>query len=180
MISDNFVRGVTVAAQITQTVAIVVAGFWALYVWSETILPGTATGIQANGEVSSVWSEEANSCRATFRIALENVGVKKVRLGEVTYSVAPIPVQRLKPGEKFRLLRFTEPIEAPIGGPMESLQGVYAPKEKRIKEIPFLFRSEKDVSYSVEVIMAEEPTASVASKWYAVIADCRGQQAKLN
>lgn len=178
VISDNFVRGVTVAAQITQTIAIVVAGFWALYVWTETVLPGAATGIQATGEVSSVWDDQANACLGTFRVALENVGIKKAKLGDVTFSVAPIPARRLRAGEKFHLLRFTLPTDTPVGGPMESLQGIYAPKEKRLKEIPFLFRPENDTNYSVEVIMAEGPTSAIANKWYAVVENCRAPQGK--
>jgi len=172
-ISDNTIRTATVVAQITQSLAICVAGFWALYVWTETVQPGSSTGIQATGEIASIWNEQSNSCIGSFRINLENVGVKKAKLEEVTYSIAPIPVQRLSKDENFRLLQFVIPIEKPISGSMPSLQGNYAPKDMRFKEIHFLFKPDIDVKYSVEVILAEEKTSTLVNQWFGEIGSCK-------
>ena len=173
MVSDSVAKLVSVFAQVVQTLAIIIAGGWALYIWSETVRPASATGIQASGEATSVWSDQAGACRGTFTLTMENVGIRQAKLGDVTYSIAPIPVERLKEGERFKLLRFVDPVEKPLGGALESLQGLYAPKEKRMKQIPFLFRPEKDTAYSIEVIFAEEPTSTIAMKWYAEVPNCR-------
>lgn len=169
--SEHQSRRLAAISQIAQVVAIGVAGIWAAYVWIETTLPSTATGVQAIGETSVAWSPTHEACKATFRLTVENIGTNVVTLAPVSYSIAPVPSARLNSSETVRILTTVEPLSDPIVGEMRGMAGTIRPKEKRFKEIWFIFRPDRSRQYTIEAIV-DDNKPDVLSKWHAEVESC--------
>ena len=169
--SERQSRRFAAIAQIAQVVAIGVAGVWAGYIWIKTTLPSTATGVQATGETSVAWSPTYDACKATFRLTVENIGTSVVTLAPVSYSIAPVPSSRLSSSESFRVLTTVEPIAEPIVGEMRGMAGTIRPKEKRFKEVWFIFRPDRSRQYTIEVIV-DDNKPDVLARWHAEVESC--------
>lgn len=169
--SENQASRIALIAQLAQIVAIIVAGIWAGYVWVKTSLPSTKTGIQANGETSVAWSPTHNACKASFRLTVENIGSSVVTLEPVMYTVAPVASTRLEPNERFRVLSTVDALSNPVAGELRGLGGTIRPKEKRFKEVWFIFQPDRSRQYSIEAII-DDNKPDALSKWHAEIESC--------
>jgi hypothetical protein len=169
--SDLFSRRLGALAQLAQIAAIAIAGVWVFFVWIKTVQPSTATGLQVEGKTSVSWSETNKACKASFRITVENVGTREVNLSSAKYSVVAIPSARLSPGEKMRVLTSVDTVEKPIEGELRGVPGRLVPKEKRFKEVWFIFRPDRSNEYSIEVII-DEGRSDILTKWHGAIESC--------
>ena len=94
-----------------------------------------------------------------------------IRLSSAKYSVVAVPSARLSSNEKMRVLTSVDTSEIPIEGELRGVLGRLVPKEKRFKEIWFIFRPDRSTEYAIEVVINDGRSDSLM-KWHGIIESC--------
>lgn len=169
--SEVFSKRLGAAVQLAQLAAIFAAGAWAFFVWRQTAQAATETGLQVSGETAVAWSETHKACKGSFRINVENVGQRNVQLSSASYSLVAVPATRLAAGERLRVLSMVDTAERPVTGDLKGLAGRLVPKEKRFKEVWFIFNPDRSQQFSVEAVF-DEGRADTLTRWHAEVESC--------
>jgi hypothetical protein len=168
---------VDIINKIVQTVAIVIAGVWALWTWSKTTAPGLQTGLNVNGNIGEFsWRDSWNACVGSVNVRLENIGERNIVVAHVDYKIFEATPTRLEAGEKIKVpVNAAEPRYILAEGRLAFLNGSYPPKVTRDWNVPVLLSRDitKQLWFKVEAFDRADKSLEF---WYDTIQPCGVEQ----
>lgn len=127
---SKFERIVETTNKALQIVAILAAGSWALWTWSQATVPSLKTGLTLFGDIGSFsWDASSNACKGHITVTIENIGQRNIVVSRVNYEIFKAKPMSLE-SKSVKVVEIPESTESVKTGTLELLAGAYAPKVK--------------------------------------------------
>ena len=170
---SKFPQIVDTTNKAVQIVALLVAGNWALWTWSQATAPSLKTGVTVFGDVGSFsWDASSNACEGDIGITIENLGQRNIVVKCVKYEVFEAKPIRLESNEAVKVVEKPESIKSLKTGTLELLAGAYAPKVKDSWSFPVFMSADIKGELWVKVEAFDRANKSLEF-WYGKIPSCR-------
>jgi hypothetical protein len=161
--------------QILQILALLIAGYWAWWTWNESTAPSLTPTIEVKVELSTTWSRLYKSCLGIATVSVENVGQKKVSVGQARFILAKAEPRRLEANTSIRILGpIPSNAEGVVQGELAPFIFVhdFNPKEKAHQVLNFLMQPDEKNEYWFKAEFFDRSNKPLGF-WYRAIEPCK-------
>jgi hypothetical protein len=170
---SKFPQIVETTNKVLQIVALLAAGSWALWTWSQATAPSLKTGLTVFGDFGSFsWDASSNACKGYITVTIENIGQRNIVVSRVKYDVFEAKATRLESSRTVKVVETPESTESVKTGTLELLAGAYAPKVKDSWEFPVFMSADMKGELWFKVEAFDRANKSLEF-WYGQIPSCR-------